>query len=110
MAQIPQIFLIQVNPTYYMHHLQEFISNEGGGEVPLEGSMPDMISSTEHYINLQKIYHSKAEADFLSMEQRVKSILVKVGQDPSSISKPTIKSFCKNARKLKVRMLKFLTI
>jgi hypothetical protein len=47
MAQIPQIFLIQVNPTYYMHHLQEFISNEGGGEVPLEGSMPDMISSTE---------------------------------------------------------------
>jgi amyloid beta precursor protein binding protein 1 len=36
------------------------------------------------------------------MEQRVKSILVKVGQDPSSISKPTIKSFCKNARKLKV--------
>jgi amyloid beta precursor protein binding protein 1 len=82
--------------------LKEFISNEGGGEVPLEGSMPDMISSTEHYINLQKIYHSKAEADFLSMEQRVKSILVKVGQDPSSISKPTIKSFCKNARKLKV--------
>ncbi|XP_010510023.1 PREDICTED: NEDD8-activating enzyme E1 regulatory subunit AXL [Camelina sativa] len=82
--------------------LKEFLSNEGGGEVPLEGSIPDMTSSTEHYINLQNIYYSKAEADFLSMEQRVKNILVKVGQDPSSISKPTIKSFCKNARKLKV--------
>ncbi|KAL1220435.1 NEDD8-activating enzyme E1 regulatory subunit AXL [Cardamine amara subsp. amara] len=82
--------------------LKEFISNEGGGEAPLEGSMPDMISSTEHYISLQKIYQSKAEADFLSMEQRVKNILVKVGQDPDSISKSTIKSFCKNARKLKV--------
>lgn len=30
-----------------MDHLQEFISNEGDGEAPLEGSMPDMTSSTE---------------------------------------------------------------
>ncbi|KAF8053560.1 hypothetical protein N665_1398s0002 [Sinapis alba] len=82
--------------------LKEFISNEGDGEAPLEGSMPDMTSSTEHYINLQKIYQTKAEADCLSMEQRVKHILVKVGRDPNSISKQTIKSFCKNARKLKV--------
>nr|BAJ34018.1 unnamed protein product [Eutrema halophilum] len=82
--------------------LKEFISNEGGGEAPLEGSMPDMTSSTEHYISLQKIYQTKAEADCLSMEQKVKNILVKVGRDPSSISKATIKSFCKNARKLKV--------
>uniref|UniRef100_M4DFX3 NEDD8-activating enzyme E1 regulatory subunit n=1 Tax=Brassica campestris TaxID=3711 RepID=M4DFX3_BRACM len=82
--------------------LKEFVSNEGDGEAPLEGSIPDMTSSTEHYINLQKIYLAKAEADFLVMEERVKSILKKIGRDPSSISKPTIKSFCKNARKLKV--------
>lgn len=82
--------------------LKEFISNEGDGEAPLEGSMPDMTSSTEHYINLQKIYQTKAEADCLFMEQRVKHILARVGRDPSSISKQTIKSFCKNARKLKV--------
>nr|VDD59497.1 unnamed protein product [Brassica oleracea] len=53
--------------------LKEFVSNEGDGEAPLEGSIPDMTSSTE------------------------KSV-----RDLSSISKPTIKSFCKNARKLKV--------
>uniref|UniRef100_A0A1J3DVB5 NEDD8-activating enzyme E1 regulatory subunit n=1 Tax=Noccaea caerulescens TaxID=107243 RepID=A0A1J3DVB5_NOCCA len=82
--------------------LKEFVSNEGDGEAPLEGSIPDMTSSTEHYINLQKIYLAKAEADFLVMEERVKNILKKIGRDPSSISKPTIKSFCKNARKLKV--------
>ncbi|XP_010543012.1 PREDICTED: NEDD8-activating enzyme E1 regulatory subunit AXR1 isoform X2 [Tarenaya hassleriana] len=82
--------------------LKEFISNEGCGEVPLEGSIPDMTSSTEHYISLQKIYQTKAEADCLVMEQRVRNILKKIGRDPSSISKPTIKSFCKNARKLKV--------
>ncbi|CDY10045.1 BnaC08g44060D [Brassica napus] len=53
--------------------LKEFVSNESDGEAPLEGSIPDMTSSTE------------------------KSV-----RDLSSISKPTIKSFCKNARKLKV--------
>ncbi|KAG7595897.1 unnamed protein product [Arabidopsis thaliana] len=82
--------------------LKEFVLNEGGGEAPLEGSIPDMTSSTEHYINLQKIYLAKAEADFLVIEERVKNILKKIGRDPSSIPKPTIKSFCKNARKLKL--------
>ncbi|XP_056856220.1 NEDD8-activating enzyme E1 regulatory subunit AXR1-like isoform X1 [Raphanus sativus] len=28
--------------------LKEFVSNEGGGEAPLEGSIPDMTSSTEY--------------------------------------------------------------
>ncbi|VFQ62173.1 unnamed protein product [Cuscuta campestris] len=82
--------------------LKEFIANEGNGEAPLEGSIPDMTSSTELYVNLQKIYHAKAEADFLAVEQRERDILQRIGRDPSSISKATIKSFCKNARKLEV--------
>ncbi|KAL0319856.1 UNVERIFIED_CONTAM: NEDD8-activating enzyme E1 regulatory subunit AXR1 [Sesamum radiatum] len=82
--------------------LKEFIANEGGGEAPLEGSIPDMTSSTELYVNLQKIYQAKAEADFLVMEQRVRKILKQIGRDPDSISKATIKTFCRNARKLKV--------
>ncbi|CAK7348973.1 unnamed protein product [Dovyalis caffra] len=82
--------------------LKEFIANEGGGEVPLEGSIPDMTSSTELYVNLQKIYQEKAEVDFLAIQQRVKNILKRIGRDPDSISKAMIKSFCKNARKLKV--------
>ncbi|KAL1362775.1 hypothetical protein AAHE18_03G105000 [Arachis hypogaea] len=82
--------------------LKEFIANEGGGEAPLEGSIPDMTSSTEQYINLQNIYLAKAEADFLVMEQLVRSILKKIGRDSNSIPKATIRSFCKNARKLRV--------
>uniref|UniRef100_A0A2N9I683 NEDD8-activating enzyme E1 regulatory subunit n=1 Tax=Fagus sylvatica TaxID=28930 RepID=A0A2N9I683_FAGSY len=58
--------------------LKEFIANEGGGEAPLEGSIPDMTSSTELYINLQNIYQAKAEADFLVIEQRVRNILKKI--------------------------------
>ncbi|GAY56783.1 hypothetical protein CUMW_174480 [Citrus unshiu] len=82
--------------------LKEFIATEGGGEAPLEGSIPDMTSSTEHYVNLQKIYQAKAEADCLAIEQQVRNNLKKLGREPESISKATIKSFCRNARKLKV--------
>ncbi|KAK2649758.1 hypothetical protein Ddye_017247 [Dipteronia dyeriana] len=82
--------------------LKDFIASEGCAEAPLDGSIPDMTSSTEHYVNLQKIYQAKAEADFLSIEQRVRNILKKLGREPDSISKATIKSFCRNARKLKV--------
>ncbi|KAI3732501.1 hypothetical protein L1987_63706 [Smallanthus sonchifolius] len=88
--------------------LKEFIANEGGGEAPLEGSIPDMTSSTELYINLQKHYQAKAETDFLVVEQRVRNILKKIGRDPYSISKTVIKSFCKNARKLTVCRYKLI--
>lgn len=88
--------------------LKEFINNEGGGEAPLEGSIPDMTSSTELYVNLQKIYQAKAESDMLLIEQRVRDILKKIGRDTNSISKSKIKSFCKNARKLAVSRYRLL--
>lgn len=82
--------------------LKEFIAEEDSGQAPLEGSIPDMTSSTEMYVKLQKIYQAKAEADFSVIEQRVRTILEKLGRDPNSIAKAVIKSFCKNARKLTV--------
>ncbi|XP_058729634.1 NEDD8-activating enzyme E1 regulatory subunit AXR1-like [Vicia villosa] len=82
--------------------LKDFVTNEGGGEAPLEGSIPDMTSSTEQYVNLQNIYQAKAEADILAIERVARNTLKKVGRDPNSIPRATIKSFCKNSRKLKV--------
>lgn len=58
--------------------------------------------SRRHYVNLQKIYQAKAEADSNAVEQRVRGLLKKIGRDSASISKQNIKSFCRNARKLKV--------
>ncbi|ONK74969.1 uncharacterized protein A4U43_C03F11960 [Asparagus officinalis] len=83
--------------------LKEFVENEGDGEPPLEGSIPDMTSLTEYYVSLQKIYQAKAESDCLAVEQRVRTILKRVGRDHCAISKATIRNFCKNARKLTVR-------
>ena len=66
--------------------------------------------SCRHYVNLQKIYQAKAEADVLVIEQRVRNILKKIGRDPDSISKANIKSFCKNARKLTVSVCLMITL
>ncbi|KAK8954733.1 NEDD8-activating enzyme E1 regulatory subunit [Platanthera zijinensis] len=82
--------------------LKEFIENEGAGEPPLEGSLPDMTSLTEFYVSLQKIYQAKAESDCRVMEHRVRTILKRIGREPDSISKSFIKNFCRNARKLTI--------
>ncbi|XP_057869389.2 NEDD8-activating enzyme E1 regulatory subunit AXL isoform X2 [Cryptomeria japonica] len=82
--------------------LKEFVANEGEGEVPLEGSIPDMTSLTEYYVDLQKVYQAKAEADSIAVESRVRTILKNIGRDPDSIPNAAIKNFCKNAKKLRV--------
>ncbi|KAG2534228.1 NEDD8-activating enzyme E1 regulatory subunit AXR1-like isoform X1 [Panicum virgatum] len=82
--------------------LKEFVANEGNGELPLEGTIPDMTSLTEYYVSLQKIYQAKAEADCCAMEHRIKDILKRIGRHPDTISRAYIKTFCKNARKLRV--------
>ncbi|CAD6207379.1 unnamed protein product [Miscanthus lutarioriparius] len=82
--------------------LKEFIAKEGNGELPLEGTIPDMTSLTEYYVSLQKIYQAKAEFDCLALEHHVKEILKRIGRDPDSISRAYIKTFCKNSRKLRI--------
>ncbi|KAF8410726.1 hypothetical protein HHK36_003263 [Tetracentron sinense] len=70
---------------------REYIADDGDGEAPLEGSIPDVTSLTElTYVNLQKIYQAKAEADFLVVEQWVRKILKRIGRDPDAISKTTV--------------------
>ncbi|XP_050877438.1 NEDD8-activating enzyme E1 regulatory subunit AXR1 [Lathyrus oleraceus] len=73
--------------------LKDFVTNEGGGEAPLEGSIPDMTFSTEQYVNLQNIYQAKAEADILAIERVARNTLKKIGRDPNSIPRATVKSF-----------------
>ncbi|GBG92527.1 hypothetical protein CBR_g55862 [Chara braunii] len=82
--------------------LKEFMRNEGDGELPLDGAIPDMHSFTDFYIALQQLYQKKAAADVAAVAVHVQRILKEAGQVPESIPCPTIKLFCKNARNLQV--------
>lgn len=83
--------------------LGRFINNEGDGQPPLEGSLPDMHATTQRYLDLQHIYKEKAEADIAAVTQHVAVLFNEVaGKDGKSIAATEIKRFCRHARHLRV--------
>lgn len=39
--------------------LREFVQNEGNGQLPVRGSLPDMISDSKRYLQLLAIYREQ---------------------------------------------------
>ena len=67
----------------------------------MQGTIPDMTSTTDMYLQLQRTYRRKAEADAAAVEGHVQALLTSVGRDAHTISHSTIMSFVKNARNLR---------
>ncbi|XP_020344819.1 NEDD8-activating enzyme E1 regulatory subunit-like isoform X2 [Oncorhynchus kisutch] len=82
--------------------VREFVQNDGGGNLPVRGSIPDMIADSEKFINLQNVYREKAMQDASVVSKHVESLLQSVGKPSESISEQDIKLFCKNAAFLRV--------
>ncbi len=83
--------------------LGRFINNEGNGQPPLEGSLPDMHATTQRYLDLQRIYKEKSEADIAAVSQHVAALLKeRAGKDATAIPAAEIKRFCRHARQLRV--------
>ena len=81
---------------------------EGGGAMPLEGSLPDMTSTTESYVALQKLYQAKASADADAVAAHVRAALRAAGRPESSISLADVRHFCKHAAH--IRVVRWLTL
>ncbi|SCV99993.1 LAFE_0B07052g1_1 [Lachancea fermentati] len=64
-------------------------------QLPLSGSIPDMISSTENYNNLKDLYQKKAKED-------VKYFSSIVAKSRVHIPDTVINTFCKNTKNLRV--------
>ncbi|XP_040926017.1 NEDD8-activating enzyme E1 regulatory subunit isoform X2 [Betta splendens] len=82
--------------------VKEFVHNEGNGNLPVRGTIPDMIADSQKYINLQNVYREKALQDAAAVSKHVENLLKSVGKPPESISEKDIKLFCKNASFLRV--------
>ena len=67
----------------------------------MQGSIPDMTSTTDMYLQLQRTYRRKAEADAVAVEGHVQALLTSIGRDAQSIPHATILHFVKNARNLR---------
>lgn len=79
--------------------VRDFVENEGQGQLPLSGKLPDMKADTMKYIGLQNVYRQKALFDLNAVKERVK-ILLKDGDQ--IISDEIVQTFCKNTGHIKV--------
>ncbi|XP_076766314.1 nedd8-activating enzyme E1 regulatory subunit APP-BP1 [Xylocopa sonorina] len=82
--------------------IRDFVENEGGGLLPLKGTLPDMIADTEKYITLQQIYFKQAVADAEAVWRRTLQLLRQLGKSSDSISERDVKLFCKHVTNIHV--------
>ncbi|KAK9452774.1 hypothetical protein V1511DRAFT_506946 [Dipodascopsis uninucleata] len=84
--------------------VSEFVAEveEGNGNLPLSGTLPDMKADSTSYVTLQNIYRDKARRDRDLIENRVKTLLNELGRDPGSITTDEISIFCKFSRYITV--------
>ena len=75
---------------------------------PLNGSIPDMTSSTQSYIQLQGLYKNKAESDKEDMRLIIKEITCELGAGTSgsgdipTVTDDDLSTFCKNIFNLRL--------
>uniref|UniRef100_A0A4W5MKA6 NEDD8-activating enzyme E1 regulatory subunit n=1 Tax=Hucho hucho TaxID=62062 RepID=A0A4W5MKA6_9TELE len=60
--------------------VREFVQNDGSGNLPVRGSIPDMIADSEKFINLQNVYREKAMQDASVVSKHVEALLQSVGK------------------------------
>jgi len=80
--------------------LRDFMAAHGGA-LPLAGSIPDMFSTTDAYIRVQRAYHTRAEADRGFMRRRAEELRVAAGC-PEPVPEEDLEVFCRNAAVLRM--------
>lgn len=81
--------------------LREFVE-KGDGTLPLPGSLPDMKAQSSTYVELQKLYKTKATQDVQQLQRYLEGILEQVGLPSNAISQDEIESFAKHTAYLKL--------
>ena len=86
---------------FKIYGLSSFLA-QSGGLMPLEGSLPDMICTTEHYVTLQQIYQEKAASDAKIVEGFVQEALILAGRERDAITFTEVRNFCKHASSVRI--------
>uniref|UniRef100_A0A8C5EDC7 NEDD8-activating enzyme E1 regulatory subunit n=1 Tax=Gouania willdenowi TaxID=441366 RepID=A0A8C5EDC7_GOUWI len=70
--------------------VKDFVHSEGNRDLPVRGTIPDMIADSQKFINLQNVYRTKAMQDAAAVSTHVQRLLQSLGK------------VCKNASFLRV--------
>ena len=79
-----------------------FVEGEGGGLLPVLGTLPDMTSDTATYVSLQNIFLQQAQADVAAVQAHMREIASIEGLPSDLVSPDYLKLFCKNSHGLQV--------
>ena len=80
---------------------ERFVAREGGGMLPLIGTIPDMTADTATYVNLQHLYATQAAADVSAVQAYMREVGTTEGLSADDLVAPEdLKRFCKNAHSL----------
>ncbi|KAK4526810.1 hypothetical protein GAYE_SCF28MG4727 [Galdieria yellowstonensis] len=71
-------------------------------KLPLKGSVPDMISDTESFVGLQRVYKKRAEKEHWNVYRHVENICKQVGLETNFLSPCQVFEFCRNIRSIAV--------
>ncbi|XP_044275729.1 NEDD8-activating enzyme E1 regulatory subunit [Varanus komodoensis] len=98
------INLSQQTPSFWIlaRAVKEFVAKEGQGNLPVRGTIPDMIADSGKFIKLQNIYRDKAKKDAEAVANYAAKLLQSIGKAPESISQRDLKLLCSNSAFLRV--------
>ncbi|KAJ7311967.1 hypothetical protein JRQ81_006291 [Phrynocephalus forsythii] len=96
--------LSQQSPPFWIlaRAVKEFVAKEGQGNLPVRGTIPDMIADSSKFIKLQNIYRDKAKKDAEAVANYAAKLLQSIGKAPESISQKELKLLCSNSAFLRV--------
>lgn len=76
--------------------------SEGGGALPLEGSIPDMTATTDLYLSLQRVYRARADTHCTAVLAHAHAALRALGRNVNEVKMEDARLVCKNARHLRI--------
>jgi len=81
---------------------ERFVKTEGGGLLPIVGTIPDMTAETTTYVALQQIYAAQAASDLAAVQAYAREMAAIEGLPADLVDVDELKRFCKNAHALQV--------
>lgn len=82
--------------------IKEFVYKNNELKLPVSGTIPDMISSSEEYLRLQNIYTKKSREDVESVFNIVQNLVSAGNNSPGQSLYEETKLICKNIRDLRI--------
>lgn len=80
--------------------LRDFV--EANGTLPVRGSIPDMTSDSDSYVQLAGVYKQEADKHCEDICNRVNELLAALSKPSDTVCEPEIHILCKNSHTLDV--------